>query len=97
MNQENKTNSNMRKNNTVYVRKRKNITGYPKYKYEAFIKCKGEGAIVGGITREDAIFAGNVMIWGINTFGVQGYKLQRNLVEHADLPKSFNYEVIDDE
>ena len=88
----------IRKDNTIYVRKRimDRDSIHTKYKFEAFVKTKKEVAIVGGVTREGAVFAGNVMLWAINKFGVDDYKKQGPLNDHPDLPKDFNYEVIDE-
>lgn len=83
----------MRNDNTVYVRMSRSNAWY---RYEALVKALGDGAIVGGVGRDDAIKAGATVLWAINKWGPDEWKKQGALNEHPECPTSFDYPVVDE-
>lgn len=83
----------VKKENTIYVRpsNRTRIFGF-----EAFGKAKGEGFIVGGVTRDDAIRAAGQVLWCIEKFGPFVWKNMAPIDALPGIPDTFNYEVIDE-
>lgn len=82
-----------RKENTIYVRP---TTDRSPYAYKAFVKAQGEGAVVGGVTREDAIRAAGNVLWAIATFGPYGWQQMRPIDRLPGLPEKFDYPVVDE-
>jgi hypothetical protein len=86
-----------RNERTIYVRPcLRTVYGMGTYYFEAFIKARGEGAIVGGVTREDAIRAGSEVLWAIDKWGPNDWKNHGPIDAHPDLPSSFDYPIVDE-
>lgn len=75
--------------NVIYVRAGR-LGGY-----DAFAKALGEGIIVACQTRAEAIRRASLVLWAINRYGPEHYE-ERSVEEDPDLPKTFEYPVIDE-
>lgn len=82
-----------RKDNVIYIRSTK-LPG--PMKFEAFVKAEGEGSVVAGETREEAIIAASQILWAIERYG-HGWKAMAPLDTIPLMPKEFNYPVIDEQ
>lgn len=84
-----------KKENTIYVRPRTAKT-YPEFKFEAMAKAQGEGVIVGGYTRLDAVIACGQMLWAIDQFGPKNWRSMAPIDRLPGIPEVFDYPVIDE-
>lgn len=87
----------MKNENTIYVRPTTQAVYGGFYRFEAMVKAKGEGAIVGGVSREDAIRAGGQVLWALNKWGAKNWKTHGAIDEQPDVPSTFDYPVVDEE
>lgn len=84
----------MKDHQTIYVRPSHQ---HPDYKWEAFAKTKGEGVIVGGVTKDDAIQAAGQCLWAIEKFGPADYKNHGPIDALPDMPTEFDYPIVDEQ